>query len=88
MLVKKVCNRIIKTNFEWRMSNATGRKNKGWRFHFVLFCFSSPFTPSPHAELDWIWLLKAANSSSGSDLILRCPVAGCFDFLIMVRVQK
>lgn len=63
-------------------------KNKGWRFFFVLFCFSSPFTPFPNAELDWICLLKAENWSSASDLILRCPVAGCFDFLIIVRMQK
>lgn len=39
-------------------------EKQGLKIQFC-FVFSSPFTSSPSAELDWVWVLRTENSRPG-----------------------
>lgn len=62
--VERVYSRI-KVNCMCHLSNAPGCHGGKTRVEDSVFFFSSPFTSSPSAELDWVWVLRTENSHPG-----------------------
>lgn len=71
LLVEQVYSRI-KVNCICHLSNAAGYHGGKTRVEdsVLFFFFSSPFTSSPSAELDWVWVLRTENSHPGQTRFL------------------